>query len=99
MIAARALNKAKDDAEKQQLAAAMFAAGDLMGLLQNDPEEWFRGHVEGELAADEIEALIERRRVAKANRDFQAADAIRDQLADAGVSIQDGPDGTAWRRS
>jgi len=70
-----------------------------MGLLGDDPDEWFAGHVEGDLSADEIEALIEQRNTAKANRNFEAADAIRDQLSDAGVTIQDSRDGTSWRRS
>ncbi|MDJ0792713.1 MAG: cysteine--tRNA ligase [Woeseiaceae bacterium] len=95
---ARALNKASDPAEIESLAAQMFAAGDLMGILQNDPEEWFAGHVEGDMPADEIEALIAKRNEARAAKDFQAADAIRDQLKDAGVIIEDGAGGTTWRR-
>ncbi|MDJ0700835.1 MAG: cysteine--tRNA ligase [Woeseiaceae bacterium] len=93
----RELNKADGD-EKARLAAIVYAAGDLLGLLQSDPEEWFAGHVEGELAAEEIQALIDRRSAAKAERDFEAADAIRNQLKEAGISIQDGPEGTTWRR-
>ena len=93
------LNKTEDGAEKQRLAATIFASGDLMGLLQTDPEVWFAGDAEGALSADEIEALIERRRQAKSDRDFEAADRIRDQLAAAGVKIEDGRDGTTWRRS
>ena len=93
------LNKTEDAAEKQLLAATIFASGDLMGLLQTDPEVWFAGDAEGALSADEIEALIERRRQAKSDRDFEAADRIRDQLAAAGVQIEDGRDGTTWRRS
>jgi cysteinyl-tRNA synthetase len=50
------------------------------------------------MTADEIEALIEQRNEAKANRDFELADAIRDRLKDAGIAIQDGRDGTSWRR-
>jgi len=95
---ARALNKAHDERDKQTLAAELYAAGEIMGLLGNDPEQWFAGHVEGDLPADEIEALIEQRNAAKAERDFERADAIRDQLKDAGVSIQDGREGTTWRR-
>jgi cysteinyl-tRNA synthetase len=76
----------------------MYAAGDLMGLLQSDPEEWFAGHVEGDLSADQIEALIEKRNAARRDKDFATADAVRDQLAAAGIKIEDGPDGTTWRR-
>ena len=95
----RELNKASDATERQRLATSMYAAGDLMGLLQSDPENWFAGHSEGALSADDIEALIEKRKQAKAERDFDTADSIRDQLADSGVSIADGRDGTTWRRS
>ena len=95
---ARALNKSNDDKEMVEIAASMYAAGDLMGLLGSDPEQWFAGHVEGEMPVAEIEALIEQRNAAKAERDFERADAIRDQLRDAGVAIQDGRDGTTWRR-
>jgi cysteinyl-tRNA synthetase len=80
------------------LAAAMYAAGDLMGLLQSDPEEWFAGDVEGELSADDIEALIAKRNAARKDKDFATADAVRDQLSAAGIKIEDGPGGTTWRR-
>jgi cysteinyl-tRNA synthetase len=95
---AKTLNKTTDPDDRQQLAAAMLAAGDLMGLLQTDPEAWFAGHVEGELSADDIEALIAKRNEARAARDFAAADGVRDQLTAAGIQIEDGPDGTTWRR-
>ncbi len=96
---AKTLNKASDADEKRRLAAAMLAAGDLLGLLQSDPEQWFAGHVEGELPAEEIEALIEQRNAARAAKDFSLADAIRDDLAAKGIIIEDGPSGTTWRRS
>ena len=96
---ARDLNKATDADEKQRLAAQMYASGDLMGLLQSDPEEWFAGHGEGELSGEDIEALLEQRKAARAGKDFAAADAIRDELANAGIQIEDGPEGTTWRRS
>ena len=96
---AKQLNKATDDEERVSLAAQMYACGELMGLLGSDPDEWFAGHVEGDLSSDDIEALIAKRNVAKAARDFETADAIRDQLSEARVTIQDGRDGTSWRRS
>ncbi len=96
---AKKLNKETDEKQQQQLAAEMYATGDLLGLLQTDPEEWFAGHVEGELSAAEINTLIEKRKAARAAKDFAAADAIRDELAAAGIQIEDGPDGTTWRRA
>ena len=96
---AKRLNKATDEKSRVELAAQMYACGDLMGVLANDPEAWFAGHVEGALSSDKIEALIEKRNAAKKARDFETADSIRDQLLDAGVTIQDGRDGTTWRQS
>jgi len=98
---ARSLNKAESGDERRQLAAQLLAAGDLVGLLTQDPEAWFAGiaAVDGELSADEIEALLAERKAARAARDFARADAIRDRLAAEGIAIEDGADGTRWRRS
>ncbi len=96
---ARALNKANDPAEMEFLAAQMYAAGELMGLLGSDPEAWFGGHVDGDTGSAEIEALIAKRNEARASKDWTAADGFRDQLSEMGVTIEDGPDGTTWRRS
>ncbi len=95
---AKELNKAVTNEDKTRLAAMMYAAGDLMGILQSDPEAWFAGHVEGDLSADDIEALIGKRNAARKEKDFATADAVRDQLAAAGIRIEDGPGGTTWRR-
>ena len=96
---ARTLNKANDEAERTQLATEILAAGDLVGLLQIDPEDWFAGSDDDALSVSDIESLIARRNEARAAKDFAAADAIRDELAAKGVSIEDGPDGTRWRRT
>ncbi len=96
---ARTLNKSNDPAEMESLAAQMYAAGELMGLLGSDPEAWFAGDTDGDMPSDEIEALIAKRNEARAAKDFAAADAIREQLASAGVAIEDGAGGTTWRRS
>ncbi len=96
---AKSLNKASDAEERSRLAASMLVTGDLMGLLQSDPDEWFEGHAEGELSSDDIEALIEKRNAARTTKDFATADAVRDQLTAAGIKIEDGAGGTSWRRS
>ena len=98
-VLARALNKANDPQEMEALAAQLLAAGELMGLLTSDPESWFAGDADGSLSAGEIETLINERNAAKAEKDFKLADSIRDQLNEAGITIQDSRDGTTWRRS
>jgi cysteinyl-tRNA synthetase len=96
---AKDLNKATDIETKVQLAAQMYACGDLMGLLGDDPDAWFAGHVEGELTSEEIDVLVEKRNVAKSTGDYTAADAVRDELKELGITIQDSREGTTWRRS
>jgi len=96
---ARSLNKETNHDRRQELAAALLSAGELLGLMQNDAEEWFAGSDDGEMSVGDIEALIDKRNRARAESDFAAADSIRDQLAAAGVSIEDGPSGTRWRHS
>ena len=95
---AKELNKAEGD-KKLALAAQMYASGELLGVLGNDPDRWFAGHVEGDLSSEDIEAIVEQRNTAKKAGDYAAADAFRDQLLEAGVTIQDGREGTSWRRS
>ena len=51
-----------------------------------------------EISEAEIEQAIADRQAARANRDFAAADKIRDDLAAQGVVLEDGPGGTTWRR-
>jgi cysteinyl-tRNA synthetase len=94
---ARELNRSSDALHKQKLAASILAAGDLLGILRNDPEAWFAG--EGIMLPEEIESLIDERNAARAAREFARADEIRDRLAASGISIEDGPDDTRWRRN
>jgi cysteinyl-tRNA synthetase len=100
---ARELNKATAGEVRSRLAAELLASGDLVGLMQTDVEEWFSGGGDSdsssELSADDIEKLLQQREAARAARDFAAADNIRDQLAAAGIAIEDGSDGSRWRRS
>jgi cysteinyl-tRNA synthetase len=98
---ANELNKAEDPASVARVKGLLLAGGKLLGLLQADPEAWFRWvppATEGPADAD-IDTLVADREAARAARDFARADAVRDQLAAAGIVLEDGPAGTRWRRT
>ncbi len=78
-----------------QAAAGLRAGAAPLGLLGQEPAEWFRG---GEDAAA-IEAALAERQEARRARDFARADAIRNDLAARGIVIEDGPHGSTWRRA
>jgi len=94
---ADAARQAGDAEAKRSAKAALLGAGALLGLLQQDPEAWFK-QAGGEAEIDEarIEALLEERRAARAAKDFKRADAIREELTAMGIAIEDGAQGTRW---
>jgi cysteinyl-tRNA synthetase len=94
------LNKAKSLDEKIELKSALLAAGDVLGILQQPVENWFRWTpAAGTTLSDaEIDDLVSRRLQARKDRNFAEADRLRQELTDKGVLLEDGPGGTQWRR-
>ncbi|NCO58568.1 MAG: cysteine--tRNA ligase [Deltaproteobacteria bacterium] len=88
------------DAAGQAVAAAAAAQvrrlGAVLGLFQDDPEGWFHAGVE--LDEQQIEARIGERLAARAAKAWARADAIRDELAAAGIVLEDRAGTTTWRR-
>jgi len=89
--------KAQSPEEKARYRDQLLGAGRALGLLQQAPADWFgRGSDEGDDAR--IQSLVDERNTAKQSRDFARADAIRRQLAEEGVLLEDTATGVRWRR-
>ena len=94
---AKQANNEKGTALKSSIKKQLLAAGNMLGILQQDPNEWFRGI--GNIDEDEIQKLLDSRAQAKNDKNFELADEIRDKLTAMNVKIQDHPDGTSsWRK-
>jgi cysteinyl-tRNA synthetase len=99
--------------DRASLLAALQQFDEIFAVLQDDDAEkmdsalaWARAHgrIEEEqlppsaMPDAEVNRLIEERNAAKKARDFARADAIRKQLADAGIIVEDTKDGIRWKR-
>jgi len=80
------------------LAGELVQLGGLLGLLERDPDVFLQAQVGEGLSGEAIENLIEERKTAKQQKNFALADEIRDSLLAQGVVLEDGPQGTTWRR-
>jgi len=90
-------NRAEDVADKVRIKGELLASGALLGILQQPIADWFQGG--DDLDADAIEAMIAQRVEARKNKDFAESDRIRDALAEQGVILEDGPQGTTWKKA
>ena len=84
------------DITKKDFKEIILFAGKVLGILNTDPEDWFNKK-KLNFDSTKIDNLIEQRKIAKANKDFETADAIRDQLKEMGVEIMDSASGTSWK--
>ncbi|UHD15522.1 cysteine--tRNA ligase [Thiocapsa bogorovii] len=80
-------------------ASVLRRLGGILGILQEDPDLYLRGRADdGGLSDTEIENLVQARIAARAAKDWAEADRLRTLLTEAGIGLEDGPSGTAWRR-
>jgi cysteinyl-tRNA synthetase len=99
---ARELNRAREDSSEKAagLAARLKYLGGILGILQEDPDTFLKAAVSGgTLSDEEIESMIRQRIQARADKNWAEADRIRDALDNEGIILEDGANGTTWRRS
>ena len=94
----------QDPSAAAGLGAELRALGGVLGILQDDAETWLRGPAGSAVAQDglsdaQIDVLIAERLAARKAKQWSEADRIRDELASAGILLEDGPAGTSWRRN
>ncbi|MBP1131462.1 MULTISPECIES: cysteine--tRNA ligase [unclassified Serratia (in: enterobacteria)] len=91
--------KAEDLNAANGLAAELRKLAKVLGLLQQEPELFLQSGAQADDAeVTEIEALIKQRNDARKAKDWALADAARDRLNEMNIVLEDGPQGTTWRR-
>ncbi|MFI0489277.1 MAG: cysteine--tRNA ligase [Yersinia sp. (in: enterobacteria)] len=91
--------KSEDIDAANGLAAELRKLAHVLGLLEQDPELFLqRGAQTDNDEVAKIDALIKQRNDARSSKDWALADCARDQLNELGIVLEDGPEGTTWRR-
>lgn len=100
---AREVNRLKsvDMNAANGLAAVLRKLAKVLGLLEQEPESFLQSSAKADDAGEveKIESLIQQRNDARKNKDWAAADVARDALTAMGIVLEDGPQGTVWRRN
>ncbi len=98
----REINRAKDEQRNEQhpLASLLRYLGGVIGLLQADADDFLKSRAGKGTGLSEtaIDELVEQRLQARKDKNWADADRIRDELSAAGIVIEDGAEGTRWRR-
>ena len=91
--------KAEDSLAAEGLAAELRRLAGILGLLEQDPEAFLQSGSQADNdEVQEIEALIQQRNDARKAKDWAQADVARARLTEMGIVLEDGPQGTIWRR-
>ena len=90
------LNKAENITEQQTAKGLLLSSAKMLGLLEQNPQDWFKGADDEEVIV--IEAKIAERSAAKKDKNYALADSIREELKAKGIVLEDSPNGTTWKK-
>ena len=96
---ARQVNSLKKDnkiEEATKLASELYDLSSILGLLQKDPNDYFRDGIN--ISESQIQSLIDKRNKARTEKDFKLSDKIRDDLLEMGIALEDRNNETVWRK-
>ncbi|MBV52716.1 MAG: cysteine--tRNA ligase [Coxiellaceae bacterium] len=92
------LRQKEDITQAKRLVSILRSCGALLGILQDNAESFLQSGSKS-LDSEAIDQLVHARDIARAQKDWQQADALRQQLDDIGVVLEDTAEGTQWRMS
>jgi len=92
---AKLLANAKTSEEKQMYKSQLLSSGELLGLFQENAEQWFKSG-EANVDSDKVDSLIAQRNQARIDKDWAKSDEIRDELAAMNIVLEDSANGTRW---
>jgi cysteinyl-tRNA synthetase len=84
---------------RESAASQLKGLGAVLGLLQRDPQSFLQAGTGSGPADADIQQMIDARLAARKRRNFAEADRIRAELESSGIVLEDGPQGTTWRRA
>ncbi|MGC9403828.1 cysteine--tRNA ligase [Vibrio genomosp. F10] len=98
---ARDINRIKTEniQKASELGSLMRELADVIGILHQEPEAFLKGDVADNDEVAEIEGLIKLRNDSRASKDWANADLARNKLTEMGIVLEDGAEGTTWRRN
>ena len=90
--------KGNDLQQTAALGSLLKRLAGILGLLQDNPENFLQASNDNTIGKAEVEALITQRNAARANKDWAESDRIRDELLAQGISLEDSATSTTWRK-
>ena len=86
------------DKNKKKLKRILMTVSNILGIFKQSPKNWFKNKIKiDSMDIKNIEELVQKRNIARKNKDYNLADDLRKKLINLGVEIQDSPDGVKWK--